>query len=150
MHHDLKGVYGPLDVISMWHVLEHLDEPREMLQSLRSLMRPEGILCIRVPNFAGRWSGLLRDKWVWFQAPIHITHFGPDSLRKLLNDTGFEIEMIRKQRPNDWLVRRAYSLAADVFNTYTNAPRESVKGWVFRLLKDISAEEVFVIARRRA
>lgn len=147
IHRALHEVEGPLDVVSMWHVLEHLQEPRETLQSVRSLIRPDGVLCIRVPNFSGRWSRILSDHWVWFQPHQHTVHFGPDSLRRLLDETGFSVIKMRTQRPNSLLVRRAYDLAAVVFNRYAKTEKESATARITRLLKDMSAEEIFVVAK---
>jgi len=147
VHRDLKDVRGPIDVVSMWHVLEHLQEPRATLQSVRSLIRPDGILCIRVPDFSGKWSRILTDHWVWFQPHHHTVHFGADSLRRLLNDTGFSVIKMRTQLPNSILVRRAYTLAAAVFNRYAKTEKENATARVTRLLKDMTAEELFVVAK---
>lgn len=150
VHGDLADVQGLLDVVSMWHVLEHMQEPRETLQSVRSLLRPDGVLCIRVPNFSGRWSRILADHWVWFQPHHHTVHFGPDSMRRLLNDAGFTVTKLRTQRPNSLLVRRAYELAAVVFNRYAKTEKESATARVTRLLKDMTAEELFVVAKLKS
>lgn len=143
----LEECDGSYDVVSMWHVLEHMQEPRVTLQSLRAMIRPNGVLCIRVPDFTSVWSRLLGDRWVWFQPRQHIVHFGPKNLQRLLHESGYTVLMMKTQRPNTMLVRSAYSLAGRVFNAYADTPRESVMRYIKRLLKDITAEEIFVIAK---
>ena len=47
-----KASLGQFDVITMWHVLEHVMNPVEVLAELRSLLKPDGVLVVSVPNFS--------------------------------------------------------------------------------------------------
>jgi 2-polyprenyl-3-methyl-5-hydroxy-6-metoxy-1,4-benzoquinol methylase len=87
------------DVITLWHVLEHLPNPGEALSIIHRLLKPGGILGLAVPNeenhlFRNR-IGLLKSPnplgpIVWGKE-IHLTHFQPGTLRQSLRDHGFEV-----------------------------------------------------------
>src|SRR5262249_40212919 len=51
------------DAITMWHVLEHIHDPRVMLSEVSRLLKPGGVLLVGVPNFSGFEARLFRDKW---------------------------------------------------------------------------------------
>jgi 2-polyprenyl-3-methyl-5-hydroxy-6-metoxy-1,4-benzoquinol methylase len=76
---------GRFDVIAMFHVLEHLEDPRAALQSLRPRLHPGGRLLIEVPNFMGAWRTPLTE----FLRVEHLYHFSPVTLRALLETAGF-------------------------------------------------------------
>ncbi len=78
------------DQVLIWHVLEHLERPRETLDEVRRILRPGGRLVVAVPNFASRqaaWSG---PAWFHLDLPRHLYHFPLAALRRLLDETGFE------------------------------------------------------------
>lgn len=90
---DLAGAGYPssyFDQVLIWHVLEHLEHPRETLGEVRRILRPGGRLVVAVPNLASRqaaWSGAA---WFHLDLPRHLYHFPLASLRRLLDETGFE------------------------------------------------------------
>ena len=80
------------DVITLFHVLEHLQNPRDLLQNLHlANLKSTGILLLEVPNFdswQSRWSG---QNWLHLDVPRHLNHFTPQSLKKLITAPGGEI-----------------------------------------------------------
>jgi hypothetical protein len=79
------------NLITLWHVLEHIPNPVEELQRLSDILTDDGILFISVPNFGGWTSMLAKSKWFHLDAPRHIHHFTPGSLRLLLEKSGIKI-----------------------------------------------------------
>ena len=77
------------DAVVMWHVLEHLPEPRATLAVVNRVLKPGGVFIASVPNFGGWEARFSRDKWFHLDVPRHLTHFTNESLRHLLRDTGF-------------------------------------------------------------
>jgi SAM-dependent methyltransferase len=78
------------DQVLIWHVLEHLERPRESLEEVRRILRPGGRLLVAVPNFSSRqaqWSG---PAWFHLDLPRHLYHFPLAALRRLIDETGFE------------------------------------------------------------
>ena len=79
---------GSFDVITFWHVLEHLFEPQRVLERALTLLKPGGLVFISVPNFDSLQAGLFRHYWWALDTPRHLHHFSPRSLEKLLVDAG--------------------------------------------------------------
>lgn len=76
------------DVITLFHVLEHLPNPSGTLKKARMLLRKDGFLLIAVPNFHSLEAKLFRSKWVGISAPLHLYHFTPRTLRMMLKNCG--------------------------------------------------------------
>jgi 2-polyprenyl-3-methyl-5-hydroxy-6-metoxy-1,4-benzoquinol methylase len=77
------------DVITLFHVLEHLHDPSQVLKKAFSLIKRDGILIIEVPNFRSFEAKIFRSKWIGISAPLHLYHFTPQSLRLMLMNCGF-------------------------------------------------------------
>lgn len=78
------------DVIILFHVMEHLNNPSEALKRIYSLLKKDGFLFIEVPNFNSFEARVFRSKWVGIAAPVHLYHFTPRTLEKMLWNCGFE------------------------------------------------------------
>ena len=77
------------DVITFWHVLEHLPQPRAVLERTHKLLRPGGWLFISLPNFDSLQARLFQRHWYAFDdVPRHLYHFAPRPLELLLKENG--------------------------------------------------------------
>lgn len=79
------------DVVTLWHVLEHLPRPVEVLEKIRALLTRGGILVAAVPNFHSLQSRIFQARWYHLEVPRHLFHFSPASLRSLLTLHGFDV-----------------------------------------------------------
>jgi SAM-dependent methyltransferase len=79
-----------LDVVTLWHVLEHVDDPAGALARIAGWLRPGGGLLVGVPNLASLQARLTGQRWYHLEVPRHRTHFTPRGLRELLGAHGFE------------------------------------------------------------
>lgn len=85
----LETPQGPYDVITAIEVIEHHPEPLQMLQEIRSLLRPGGTLILTTGNAAKFKKRLLH--WSYAQAPdVHIRFFGPETLQRAYALAGLE------------------------------------------------------------
>ena len=81
---------GRFDVITMWHVLEHVPRPVELLQKLRGHLADDGVLVVSVPNFESLQSKLFKGGWFHLDPPRHLIHFERDTLTACLARAGLE------------------------------------------------------------
>lgn len=79
------------DVITMWHVLEHVDDLHFQTSEIIRLLKPGGRLVIALPNFQSLDCQYYKDKWAAWDVPRHLNHFAPDVLRGLFASLGFQI-----------------------------------------------------------
>jgi SAM-dependent methyltransferase len=77
--------------VTMFHVLEHLYDPRAHLASARELLAPDGRLVVQVPNAASWQFRLLGRSWNGVDVPRHLFDFRDRDLEKLLESCGFEV-----------------------------------------------------------
>jgi SAM-dependent methyltransferase len=82
------------DLVTFYHVLEHLENPGIYLSEAWRLLRNGGALIVEVPNFGSLCSRLSGGRWFGLDYPRHIYHFTPESMALLLGREGFEIEKI--------------------------------------------------------
>ncbi len=76
---------GSFDLISLWHVLEHGNDPRAMLAQAAALLRPGGLLVLAVPNRASLGLARAGESWGWLQKPfIHPFGFSAAALHGFL------------------------------------------------------------------
>ena len=82
---------GQFDVITMWHVFEHLEQPVDALRQLSKHLSPNGAFVISVPN-EGSWQRrLFRRSWFHLDPPRHLTHYDASTLAAVLQRAGLEI-----------------------------------------------------------
>ena len=79
------------DRIVFWHALEHLHRINESLARARELLKPGGQLVIAVPNLQSDDARRYGPNWIALDAPRHLWHFTPATLRKLLEKHGFSV-----------------------------------------------------------
>lgn len=95
------------DMIILFQVLEHLENPVEVLQQLSKLLKPQGKLVIGVPNFGSWQSQMGKSRWFHLDVPRHLFHYSPTSLGKCLEQVGLEIMSVNsisfEHDPYGWL-----------------------------------------------
>jgi SAM-dependent methyltransferase len=82
---------GSVDVATVWHVLEHLDDPGAAVATLHGWLRPDAGLLVGVPNLASVQAALGGERWYHLDVPRHRVHFTPTGIRALLQSHGYEV-----------------------------------------------------------
>jgi len=83
------------DIVRLWHVLEHVEDPVATLRCCRRLLRPGGSLIVGVPDFDSPARRLFGGQWSGLQLPFHLHHFTRGTLRRTLETAGFPRPSIR-------------------------------------------------------
>ena len=71
------------DVVTMWHVLEHVPKLNERILELKRIVKDEGILVIAVPNCNSYDAVFYQKFWAAYDVPRHLYHFSTDTLKML-------------------------------------------------------------------
>jgi 2-polyprenyl-3-methyl-5-hydroxy-6-metoxy-1,4-benzoquinol methylase len=88
-HPELAG--EKFDAIVLNDVLEHLPEPRAALAAVREMLAPGGVMFVSTPDVGSAVARLARVRWLHLKPVEHLTYFDRVTLRRLLDETGFEV-----------------------------------------------------------
>jgi SAM-dependent methyltransferase len=114
-----------LDLATMFHVIEHVEDPAACLRQLASWLAPGGLLALETPNVASLDRRLFRSTW-WggYHIPRHWNLFSPDGLTRLLRDAGLEVVETRFQTGHSfWMWSLHHRLR------YGKRPHPSLARW---------------------
>ena len=84
------------NIISLWHVLEHVPNPSKCIEALSKFLSKEGAFVIALPNIQSYDSQLFKEEWAGLDVPRHLWHFTPKGLIDLLKKQNF---ILLKKRP---------------------------------------------------
>ncbi|HUS86864.1 MAG TPA: class I SAM-dependent methyltransferase [Bacteroidales bacterium] len=80
---------GSFDCITLWHVLEHLDDPFTYADEFLRLLKPGGSCIAAMPNSNSFDAEYYREFWAAYDVPRHLWHFTPDTFSLFSEKTGF-------------------------------------------------------------
>jgi SAM-dependent methyltransferase len=86
------------DAIILWHVLEHTREPQAQIEQIVRLLKPGGVVAIRVPNTRSLGARLAGRLWPWMCPPAHLWYFSRPTLAGLLTRCGLQVAEITTLR----------------------------------------------------
>ena len=78
------------DVITLWHVLEHVPDLKSQILEIEHLLKKGGLLVIAVPNFKSFDADYYKEFWAAYDVPRHLWHFTRSSFKHLFSGTGFK------------------------------------------------------------
>ena len=84
-----------LDVITLWHVFEHIENQDEILENFYKKLKPNGKLIIAVPNCTSYDAKHYVAFWAAYDVPRHIYHFSKSGMQKLMNNERWKIKYIK-------------------------------------------------------
>ena len=79
-----KEIEKEYDIVSLWHVLEHLYDLEKVIVRFNELLKPDGCLILALPNHNSFDAKHYRNYWAAWDVPRHLWHFSPNSLKELL------------------------------------------------------------------
>ncbi|HEX9981585.1 MAG TPA: class I SAM-dependent methyltransferase [Flavobacterium sp.] len=85
---------GSFNVITMWHVLEHVPDPKKQIAELDRLLVTGGTIVIAVPNFHSYDAKHYKEYWAAYDVPRHLWHYSATSIEKLFAEKGFKLKEI--------------------------------------------------------
>jgi len=79
------------NVITLWHVLEHLPDPNQALHQLHHLLNETGTIFIAVPNLKSYDANYYQSYWAAYDVPRHLWHFDQQSMKTILEKNGLQL-----------------------------------------------------------
>lgn len=79
------------DVITMWHVLEHVPNLVDFIDKIKSLLKPNGVLVVAVPNFNSWDAKHYNSFWAAYDVPRHLWHFSRKSMERIFSEFDMKI-----------------------------------------------------------
>ncbi|HTL82123.1 MAG TPA: class I SAM-dependent methyltransferase [Bacteroidia bacterium] len=101
------------DVITMWHVMEHVPFLNERVAQLKRLLKQDGLLIVAVPNRTSHDADYYKEFWAAYDVPRHLWHFRPEDMRALMQKGGFEVKEIKPMKYDSYYV----SLLSEKYKT---------------------------------
>lgn len=86
---------GSFDVITLWHVLEHVYDPSAYVVEFKRLLKPGGLLVVAVPNYTSYDAESYGAFWAAYDVPRHLSHFSPQSMQLLMKKGGLEVKAMK-------------------------------------------------------
>lgn len=84
-----------LDVITLWHVFEHIENQTEILSLFHNKLKTDGILIIAVPNHTSYDGQYYKEFWAAYDIPRHIYHFSKYGMQQLFNNKNWKLKKIK-------------------------------------------------------
>jgi 2-polyprenyl-3-methyl-5-hydroxy-6-metoxy-1,4-benzoquinol methylase len=111
------------DVITMWHVLEHVYNLEDYIRNLEKLLKPNGSLLIAVPNYNSFDAKYYGKFWAAYDVPRHLWHFSQKSIAKLFGENNMEVIQTIPMKFDSYYV----SLLSEKYKTGSSNPLKAFK-----------------------
>lgn len=113
-------------IITLWHVLEHLPELNKTIKQLKILLHKEGRLIFALPNVDSYDANKYREHWAAYDVPRHLYHFSQISFKKLMKNHNLKVESIHPMKFDSYYV----SLLSESYKSkYFNYSKAFLSGW---------------------
>jgi len=120
------------DVITLWHVLEHVPNLEEEIIELRRLLKPEGKLILAVPNYKSYDAMYYKEYWAAFDVPRHLWHFSQKSIAIIFEQFNFKVDELQPMLFDSFYV----SLLSEEYKT---GKKNWIKAFLVGLRSNIEA-----------
>lgn len=120
------------DVISMWHVLEHVPNLEEQIKELKRLLKPTGTLIVAVPNFKSFDAKHYGNFWAAYDVPIHFWHFSKKAIELLFDKENMHLQKVLPMKFDSFYV----SLLSE---KYKNGKINYIKAFFIGLQSNLKA-----------
>lgn len=123
---------GQFDVISLWHVAEHIYDLNKTIEELNILLKPGGLLVIAVPNIESYDSRWYNKLWAGLDVPRHLYHFSSKVMVKYISNFGYTCESIKRMPFDGYYV-------SYLSESYKNTSFPLIKGLFFGFVTHLAS-----------
>lgn len=91
-----QKIESKYDVITLWHVLEHLHDSEKYLNWIKNALKDDGALIIALPNCSSYDAKAYGKFWAAYDVPRHLWHFVPETFKPYLSQFGFKLKQVKR------------------------------------------------------
>jgi len=136
------------DVVTLWHVFEHLPDPKKTLKSIHSILKEGGLLVIELPNIGSQEAIEAGTGWSYLRPCEHLYHYTLDTITMLLRNTGFKVETIEYESGGTGIgemmdrigIGRVKRFLIQMF-----PPAILFKKWIYSLMTAKGSKEIMIV-----
>lgn len=128
------------DIITLWHVLEHLENPAALLGKVREILKNDGILIIQVPNNESMGFKYGKEYWFHLDSPRHLVIPNKKSVEKICERNGLKIINIKNE---------FYDYPLDLFWSIRKSPIRFIIYPLYPIFKFFSKEHLTFICKKK-
>ncbi len=114
-------------IITIWHVLEHLPELHKTIKHLKKLLSKQGRIIFALPNVDSYDARKYKEHWAAYDVPRHLYHFNQITFKKLMKIHNLKINSIHPMKFDSYYV----SLLSESYKSkYFNYTKSFINGWI--------------------
>jgi 2-polyprenyl-3-methyl-5-hydroxy-6-metoxy-1,4-benzoquinol methylase len=136
---NLEDTTGNFDLITLWHVLEHIPDLETKMILLREKLNQDGHLLIAVPNHKSHDALHYRERWAAYDVPRHLWHFSRTSMAKLFDKNQLELIDIIPMKLDSFYV----SMLSEKYKNKKLGITEMIKGTWEGLISNLNSSKSF-------
>lgn len=135
IHKDISQLVDhQYDIITLWHVLEHVHNLQNVIHTLTKHLKADGTIFIAVPNHESWDAKKYKEHWAAYDVPRHLWHFSKANMKALLNQHGLKIKGIMPMKLDSFYV----SLLSEQYqNPDQSNLRKYIRGFVYGLISNL-------------
>lgn len=143
---DLKN--KKFDIITLWHVLEHIHDLNSTIKSLKTILKEKGKIIIAVPNIESYEKSIFGEEWAAYDVPRHLYHFSQETMKTLMLKHGLKIKKTYPMKLDAYyisLLSNKYKFAKNKFlnsfitgyksNTYASKNKNNYSSLIYIIKK---------------
>ena len=114
------------DIVTMWHVLEHVADLKTEIHHLQRILKKDGRLVLALPNYKSYDAEYYKDKWAAYDVPRHLSHFSRTSIKNIFKETNLQLVDIK---PLKWDSFYISMLSEQYLNSKNSFFKGILTGW---------------------
>ena len=127
VHHQLAQLQKEqFDIITAWHVLEHVHDLKSTLRTLRKTLKSNGIILAAVPNIASEDATIYKAQWAAYDVPRHLYHFNQQAFSALATSCKLKIKEVHPMSLDAYYV----SLLSEKHKGTATPLQKLIKGYI--------------------
>ena len=118
-----------VDVVTMWHVLEHVYDLKKDITQIEKVLKIDGVMVVAVPNMNSFDAKHYKEYWAAYDLPIHLYHFTPNDIDKLFEQVNMEVVEILPMKFDSFYVSMLSEKykGGNVFSAFMNGLKSNMK-----------------------